>query len=97
MKDFSPKVTVYVPCRNYGRYLNEALSSLVKQSMDSWEAIVFTEGSSDCTLEVAQAFQSKFPDQIHVAYSDTPIGLRGCANQALEMARGELHHAFRCR
>lgn len=89
MKDFTPKVTVYVPCRNYGRYLNEALSSLVKQSMDSWEAIVFTEGSSDCTLEVAQAFQSKFPDQIHVVYSDTPIGLRGCANQALEMARGE--------
>lgn len=89
MKDPAPKVTVYVPCRNYGRYLDEALSSLVTQSMHSWEAIVFTEGSSDCTVEVAQAFQSKFPDRFQVVYSDAPIGLRACANQALEMARSE--------
>lgn len=83
-----PKITIYVPCRNYGRFLSEALESVASQSLDSWELIVFDEGSTDLTPEIAREFQSRFPDRVKLVSHAQPIGLRACANAALEMARG---------
>lgn len=83
-----PRVTVYVPCRNYGRFLREALTSVVTQSLDSWELIVFSEGSADETVPIAREFLAKFPDRVRVVETAEPRGLRACANEALEMARG---------
>ena len=85
----SSKVTVYVPCRNYGRFLREALESVIAQSLASWELIVFTEGSSDETAAVARAFRDRHPDRVRLVETGVAQGLRTCANQALEMARGE--------
>jgi len=83
-----PKVTVYVPCRNYGRFLREALESVASQSLDAWELIVFDEASNDDTLAIAREFQGRFRNQVRVVENREPRGLRGCANDALEMARG---------
>lgn len=85
----APKVTVYVPCRNYGRFLRQALESVVGQSIDAWELIVFTEGSTDETVSVARHFHAMCPERIRIVESAEPRGLRACANAAIEMARGE--------
>lgn len=85
----TPRVTVYVPSRNYGRFLGEALQSVAVQSMDNWEAIVFTEGSTDDTLAVARRFAASHCDRVRIVETAEPQGLRACANQALELARGE--------
>lgn len=85
-----PIVTVYVPCCNYGRYLQQALTSIERQSLSDWELIVFTEGSQDQTREIALSFAEKWPDKTSIVETSEPLGLRGCANRALEMARGEL-------
>lgn len=85
----NPKVTVYIPSRNYGKFLREALASVVSQSFQSWELIVFTEGSVDETIPVAREFRDQFPERITIVETAEPLGLRVCANQALEMARGE--------
>ena len=49
----APRVTVYVPCRNYGHFLREALDRVAAQSLPDWELIVFDEGSTDDTLAIA--------------------------------------------
>jgi CMP-N-acetylneuraminic acid synthetase len=85
----APKVTVYVPCRNYGRFLREALASVVSQSLDGWELIIFTEGSTDETVSIAREFVAKSPERIRIVETAEPRGLRACANAAIEMARGE--------
>ena len=83
-----PRITIYVPCRNYGRFLSEALESVASQSLDAWELIVFDEASTDNTLEIAREFQSRFESRVRLVSNAQPLGLRACANAALEMARG---------
>lgn len=85
----TPKVTVYVPCRNYGRFLREALESVAAQSFTSWEVIIFDEGSTDETGAIAREFRDRHPERTRVVETDGPRGLRVCANEAFEMARGD--------
>ena len=42
-----PQVTVVVATYNYGRYLAEALDSILAQTFADWEAIVVDDGSTD--------------------------------------------------
>lgn len=83
------KVTVYVPSRNYGRFLRKALDSVFGQSFDGWELIVFDEASDDETQAIAREFQAQAPDRVRCIRHERPTGLRACANEALDLARGE--------
>jgi CMP-N-acetylneuraminic acid synthetase len=84
-----PRVTVYTPSHNYGRFLAQALDSVAAQSMTDWELIVIDDGSSDATAEVAERFASRFPDRVRVLRHATAKGLHACANRAFAEARGD--------
>jgi CMP-N-acetylneuraminic acid synthetase len=84
-----PRVTVYIPCRNYGRFLNQAVDSVVSQTLTSWELIILDEASSDESAGIASAYVDAHPGQVRLIRNQQPLGLRGCANLALEMATGE--------
>lgn len=53
---FRPRVSVIIPAYNVCTYLEETLLSLEQQSLQSFEAIVVDDGSTDATAEVAQQF-----------------------------------------
>lgn len=89
VNDPLPKVSVYVPCRNYGKFLEEALDSIAAQSLKFWELFIFTEGSKDTTNAIANRFAEQHPQRVRVIETDEPIGLRACANRTLDLARGE--------
>ncbi|MFT3755261.1 MAG: glycosyltransferase [Pseudoxanthomonas sp.] len=84
-----PKVTVYVPSRQYGKYLEQCLQSLARQTLPDWEAILIDEASTDDSLAQMEAFRMRFTDRVRVLRNDVPRGLRANANTALELARGE--------
>jgi glycosyltransferase involved in cell wall biosynthesis len=42
-----PKVSVVMPCYNLGSYLDEAVNSVLRQSMQDFEIIIVNDGSSD--------------------------------------------------
>ena len=48
----NPTVSVYVPCHNYGNYLQAAINSVYSQLYTSWELILVDEASSDSTLDI---------------------------------------------
>lgn len=89
MKVSKPKVTVYIPCHNYGRFLTQATESVLNQIFTEWELIIINDGSTDGTDTIALSFADKYPDKITYFSHDAPRGLRACANRALELARGE--------
>ena len=52
-----PKVTVVIPCFNYGRYLDEAVDSVSNQTFGDYEIVIVNDGSSDAyTNELLAAY-----------------------------------------
>ena len=59
MDNISPTnnlVSVVIPCYNQGRFLGEAIESVLSQSYKHVEIIVIDDGSTDTTCEVAKAY-----------------------------------------
>lgn len=79
-------VTVYIPSRNYGRFLSDAIESVLRQSLDSWELLLVDDGSADGTGEILARYESDPRVRI---FRTGGIGLSGVANLALREARGE--------
>ena len=83
------KVSLYIPCHNYGRYLPQAVDSVLGQIMTEWDLVIINDGSSDNTTEVADVYAGKYPEKIRVHHHDKAQGLLRFANVALEMVKGE--------
>lgn len=55
----SPKISIIVPCYNYGNFLAECLTSVLNQKYSNFECIVVDNASTDNTKEVASEFSKK--------------------------------------
>lgn len=84
----TPLVTVYIPCRNYGRFLRQAVESVLVQSFTDWELFLVDEASDDDSLEIMQEYARQYSDRIKVIAHGTPHGLQRAANEVLGLARG---------
>lgn len=81
-----PKVTVYIPAYNYGRFLDAAIQSVLKQTMDDWELIVIDDGSTDDTSEILAPYGTH--PKIRILEQENK-GLNFTNNIALRIAKGE--------
>jgi glycosyltransferase involved in cell wall biosynthesis len=82
-----PKVSVVIPSYNYGRFLDEAIQSVLNQTYSDFELIIIDDQSTDNTDEVVQ----KYLHDERVAYhkNEKNLGLGGNFNKCLEYANGE--------
>lgn len=51
------KVTIVIPAYNAGAFIQETLTSVIKQTYQDWQAIVVNNFSSDNTKEIVTSFQ----------------------------------------
>ena len=56
-----PKVTVVTPAFNVGRYIGEAVDSVMRQTFADFEYIVVDDGSTDNSVEVVRAHAGDDP------------------------------------
>ena len=85
----TPLVTVYIPCRNYGRFLAKCVESVFSQLYTHWELIIVDEASGDDSAAIANGYLRRFPDKIKFVQNDSPVGLQRLANRVLELANGK--------
>ncbi|MGH7908453.1 MAG: glycosyltransferase family 2 protein [Thermodesulfobacteriota bacterium] len=52
-----PELTVSIPAYNTGKYIGEAIESVLRQEGVDFELIVVDDGSEDDTAEVVQSFK----------------------------------------
>lgn len=78
----SHKVSIVIPCWNYGRYLGACIESVLKQTYPIHEIIVVDDESTDDTKEVASKYPVKYIWQKNK-------GLSGARNTGITEATGE--------
>jgi glycosyltransferase involved in cell wall biosynthesis len=81
-----PRVSVIIPAYNAQTYLGETLASAEAQTYGDWEVIVADDGSTDGTVETAEAFGSRFTI-LRGASNEGPAAAR---NRAVRASSGEL-------
>lgn len=82
-------VTIYVPSRNYGKFLDKALESISNQVYKNWELFIIDEASEDNTLIIAEYFKQKTLQEVYIIRNDKPIGLQKIANHILRKSKGK--------
>lgn len=81
------KVSVIVPIYNVELYLEEALDSVINQTLEEIEIIVVNDGSTDSSLEIIKKYEKK-DKRIKVVNQENQ-GLSGARNSGLKIAKGE--------
>jgi glycosyltransferase involved in cell wall biosynthesis len=81
-----PRVSVVMPVRNEERYVEEAITSILRQTFSDFELIVIDDGSTDRTGEVVTAFTAA-DRRIKVVRPDGR-GLVNALNTGVALARG---------
>ena len=75
-----------MPVYNAAAYVDQAVTSILKQSLSDWELIIFDDGSTDDSLARLQSFSDP---RIRVIAGETNAGLVTARNQLLAAAQGE--------
>ena len=56
----NPKVSVIMGIYNCEQTLREALDSVCRQTYSNWELILWDDGSTDGTYEIAKQYETKY-------------------------------------
>lgn len=85
----TPKVSIIMGIYNCADTLEDAVDSILAQSFTDWELIMCDDGSTDRTLEVAQQYVKKYPNQFVVIKNEENKGLNYTLNHCLKYVQGE--------
>src|SRR5580658_3418304 len=83
-----PAVSVLIPTYNYGRFLPEAIESVLMQDFQDFELLIVDDCSADNTAEVVKPFCSR-DARVHFAINPTNLGMVHNWNHCLQQARCE--------
>ena len=83
-----PLVSICIPTFNYGRFIPEAIQSVLIQSFSNFELIVVDNASTDETAELMEAFVRSDP-RIRFYRNSENVGIAKNFNLALGYAAGD--------
>ncbi|MBW9202203.1 glycosyltransferase family 2 protein [Bacteroidales bacterium SW292] len=81
------EVSVIIPCYNQGRYLKDAVDSVLMQTYKFWECIIIDDGSTDETKIVALSYHKK-DSRVKYIYQETQ-GVCAARNNAIRVSNGK--------
>ena len=85
-----PLVTVYMLAYNHGKYIRQAIESVMNQKTNfPFELIIGEDCSPDNTREICLELQKRFPKIIRVLYSKVNLGVRKNSRRMRKRVRGD--------
>lgn len=86
MKQIQPNISIIISNYNYGKFVGDALESVLCQTLQNWECIVVDDGSTDDSVEIIKQYvkcdkRFKFIQLAH-------CGVSAARNAGLDIACG---------
>lgn len=88
MPNSSPLVSVIMPSYNGEEFIEQAISSVIAQTVEDWELIVIDDCSQDRTRQIVEGF-ARSDDRVRLVCNEKNMGAAGSRNRGLELCRGE--------
>ena len=87
----SVRVSIVTPFFNAGRFIAEAIESVLAQEFDGWELLLVDDGSTDDSPAIARGYAAAHPGRIKCLAHDRGenLGASASRNLAIRHARGE--------
>jgi glycosyltransferase involved in cell wall biosynthesis len=82
-----PLVSVLLNCFNSSEFISKAIQSVIDQSYNNWELIIWDDGSTDDTVKIIKQFQDK---RIKLYLANQNIGLCKSRVKATKKINGSL-------
>ena len=86
MKKDLPKISVVTPSLNQGRFLEECITSVIKQDYPDFEYIIIDGGSTDNSLDII----AEYKQYLAYSVSEPDNGQSSAINKGFNEAKGEL-------
>jgi hypothetical protein len=86
--DDKPLVSVVIPCYNYGKYLGEAIESVLNQTYANIEIIIVNDGSTDNSFSVAYHYSLLYPHKVSII-NQANRGVSAARNAGTAQALGK--------
>jgi glucosyltransferase len=83
---YRPIVSVIITCYNYGKFVEESISSVMNQSYNNIKLFVINDGSTDKSDEVIKGLKKIY--NFEYIYQDN-VGVVATRNRALDIAVGD--------
>lgn len=80
-------VSVIMPAYNAGDYIEEAIRSVMAQTVTDWELLVLDDGSTDDTREKVAALAAEDP-RIRLLPNEKNLGAANTRNRGFDLCRG---------
>jgi succinoglycan biosynthesis protein ExoO len=84
----APAVSVIMANYNGARFLREAVQSVMRQTLQSWELIFVDDASTDDSIQIVNQVANGDP-RVKIVRQPTNRGPGAARNRGLELARGE--------
>lgn len=84
----NPPITVLMTVYNGGRFLGEAIRSILSQGFRNYEFLIIDDASEDGSVAILKGFAGK-DERIRLILNERNKGQTACLNQGLREARGE--------
>jgi glycosyltransferase involved in cell wall biosynthesis len=81
------RASVVIPAYNHGRFISEAVDSVLASPVEDWQLVVVDDGSTDDTLDRLDSYRSDGRVEI---YSQPNRGAHVALNRGIELARGDI-------
>lgn len=84
----NPLVSVIMPAYNAAPFIEEAISSVIAQTVTDWELIVIDDCSQDDTCRIISEFVQK-DHRIHLLRNAANMGVAKTRNRGMDLCRGQ--------
>lgn len=84
----TPLVSVIMPAYNAERFLEDAIRSVMAQSVTDWELLVLDDGSTDATAAIAANLAQQDP-RVRFLPNETNMGVAKTRNRGFDLCRGQ--------